>query len=248
VDIDHWLGSRDAAPNLDLDIPLVYDLALLLLHPWSAPTFISIVSPDADPEHISTRIRDDATLLIGDLSRWTISHEYIGASAVLGGRVDRLLVSCIPRSSESIGSLVTMSTCIVRSTLSVSAHYLTAFNPTGTAVAIGYFSGWIEIVAVRDGELVSASYARAESTDATVRAVATVLTRARIESPSITSLLAFGHRSPSIRSEAVSSAMRLENVWMNGRDLFSSTSKPMSSDPAYFSACAGIHAQLIPHV
>jgi hypothetical protein len=231
----------------------MYDDVLLLVHPWIAPTFVSVVDPVWSNDRISDYVNLEVTRVIGDAFEWQIRYEFVGTDVILGERTDRILITCIPRGAMSINSLMGAPRFEVRCSLSVVASLVSSqeigrHQPAGTVATIGWYGDRAELSVYRDGSLRLCSFVVDADPVKQVRKLEEQIESVDRLKPGLTRLIVYGTppEESALRKYGVFSGSQIDSL--RPSLVFGDGGKTAADDKAYGLVAAGAFSRLLHQV
>jgi hypothetical protein len=234
----------------------MYDNVLLLVHPWVAPTFVSVVDPEWSTRRISEQVDRDVERVVGNRPEWRVRYEFIGTGVILGDRVDRILVTCIPNGALSIGEMLGAPQFEVNCTVAAIASLLSGQsieasdsqgNPEVIA-AIGWYGDRVEVSIHQHGSLRFSAFLEDAGSETSVTRLGALVDSAGLQKSQITRVVLYGHTTGAwdVREANVFSHARIE--WLRPSDIFDPTPRMITDDSAFVPVAAGALSRLLSHV
>jgi len=194
--------------------------------------------------------------VVGSRSKWQVRYEFVGTDIILGKRVDRILVTCIPRGALSIGEIMGASQSEVKCTIAVVASLISSqdvgkLDPQGDAgatVAIGLYGDRIEVSVHEKGSLRFAGFLDHADSGTSMSRLESLVTSASAGKPQISRVVLYGHRSDTWDGgkEGVFSQAPFE--WLQPRSIFGPNSRRITTDSAFAPVAAGAFNRLLSNV
>ena len=233
----------------------MYDDILLLVHPWVAPTFASTISPDWHPNEVARHVSTEVERVVGNPAHYRVQHEYLGADNVLGNRVDRILISCVPMRAYRFGKTLGNAGVEVKSSPAAIAGHLSrqegGLDSVGSStvrLGLGFYDGWIECVIIRDGSFRFAGCARSSAQELGALALSRLLTQAGLSSSDHVRVVLYGHSADTSILSNIDIVSGSETTCLKPRDSFDPKTRKINDDPSFALVAAGVVSHLLDKV
>lgn len=234
----------------------MYDDVLLLVHPWVAPTFVSVVDPEWSTQRISEQVDRDVDRVVGNRAEWHIQFEFVGTGVIQGDRVDRILVTCIPRGAPIICEMLGSPQSEVRCTIATIASLLSGQdvwlpNPQGAAsvtAAIGWYGDHIEVSVHQEGSLRFSGFLEEAGSETGAARLDSLVASAGLQNSEISSVVLYGHSTGAWDVREADVFSRAQITWLRPSDLFAAMPQAIKDDSAFVPVAAGALNRLLSHV
>ncbi len=234
----------------------MHDDVLLLVHPWVAPTFVSVVDPDWSTRRISEQVDRDVERVVGNRREWHVRYEFVGTDVILGDRVDRILVSCIPNGALSICDMMGAPRSEVRCTMAPIASLLSSqdigypdsHGVDGAIAAIGWYGDRVEVSIHQQGSLRFSAFLEDAGSETGPAQLDRLVSSAALLKSQISRVVLYGHTTGTwdvSRAEVFSHA---QVEWLRPSDIFEATTHMITDDSAFIPVAAGAFNRLLSRV
>lgn len=251
------LATGDAGDGLEeVALPALHDDVLLLVHPWFAPTFSTVIDPEWDTDSARGFVENEIRLVLGDTDPWMTHYEYVGTIDLMGSRFDRILVTCLPKGALKLRDILHTPRLEVRSTLGVIAELIIhrqglQSDREHMTVGVGWYGTKAEICAVSDGVLRCSGFATFESAAEGWEKLDSFVKTFGGKNPNVTDVLLYGpYRSTDHEKEISSVPLFSSSIRdrLVPSDIFQVSDREVTRDPMFGLPSAGVMSSLLSKV